>query len=115
MSLCLGICYVSGILQSTQANQERRQQLTRFVVQFASNPAPFLLLSRKHALQEKPVHGGGPFDLRRLFALGDITRDGGSANGLAVSGLDWGNGQRDVNYGPILPPALRLEMLHVLA
>src|SRR5579864_1141962 len=50
MSLRFGICYVSGVLQSTQAYQKRRQQLASFVMQFARNPAPFLLLSRQRAL-----------------------------------------------------------------
>ncbi|MGB2677073.1 MAG: hypothetical protein WAN12_08335 [Candidatus Acidiferrum sp.] len=57
------------MFQSTQADQERREQLAGFVMQFARNPAPFLLLSRKHAFQEKPACRFGLFDFFNLLAF----------------------------------------------
>src|SRR5689334_18584788 len=91
-SMGLYICQVSRIVQGTQTDQKRGQQLAGFVMQFSRNAAPFLLLSRKHALQEKLAHRLCLFDFCGLLALGDVARHGGSTNDLAFRGLDRGNG-----------------------
>ena len=44
-----------GVVERTQANQDRRHQLTRFVVQLARNPAPLLFLRLKHPFEQQPM------------------------------------------------------------
>src|SRR6202521_5296312 len=49
-----------------------------------------------------------------LLALSDVARPGGRANNLATTRLDRRHGDGDVDDRPVLPPTLRLVMLHLL-
>ena len=56
-ALCLSLRFVDrvGVVERTQADQERRHQLTRFVVQLARNPAPLLFLRLEHPFEQQPM------------------------------------------------------------
>jgi hypothetical protein len=69
ISLRLNIGQVSSVFQSTQADQERGQQLAGFIVQFTRNPAPFLFLRRKHVFEEESTRRFGLLDFLGLLAL----------------------------------------------
>src|ERR1700730_12090028 len=84
-ALCLSFRLVDrlGIVERTQADQQRRHQLTRFIVQFARNPAPLLLLRLKHTFEQQSIRsfsGFQPSMVRTsafsLPALSDVARHG---------------------------------------
>src|ERR1700730_19068325 len=77
----------AGIVERTQADQKRRHQLTRFIVQFARNPAPLLFLRLKHTFEQQPMRRLRLFqsgDLHTssvsLLALSDVAPHGGRTN-----------------------------------
>src|SRR5208337_218218 len=84
MSLCLNLCQLSSVFQGTQPDQKRGQQLAGFVMQFARNPAPFLLLRRKLVFQKEPVYRFGLLDFRGLLAFLLAQIGDHHAQGLAV-------------------------------
>src|SRR5688572_26651847 len=97
-ALCLRLCLLdgSGILERAEANQQRRHQLTGFVVQLASNPAAFLFLRLKHTLEQKPTRRlrllqSANFQMGRLcpLALADVATDDGNSDDVAIARTYW--------------------------
>jgi hypothetical protein len=97
-AMCLSLRLVDrvGIVEGTQADQKRRHQLTRFIVQFPRNPAPLLLLRLKHTFEQQPMRRLSLFQSGNLqtsglslLALGDVATDDGHSNDFAIAGTDW--------------------------
>ncbi len=102
MSLCLNICQLPSVFQGTQADQKSGQQLAGFVMQFARNPAPFLLLRRKRAFQKEPLRRFGLFDFLGLLAFLLAQIGDHHAQGLALVSTKPVQRQIDRNQTSIL-------------
>src|ERR1700730_18782122 len=105
-ALCLSFRLVDrlGICERTEADQQRRHQLTRFIVQFARNPAPLLFLRLKHTFEQQSMRRLRLFQSSNvrtsgfsLPALSDVARHGGRANNLATTRLDQRHSDGDVD------------------
>jgi hypothetical protein len=69
ISLRLDIGQVSSVFQSTQADQQRSQQLAGFIMQFTRNPESLLLLGGKHVFEEESTRRFGLLHFLGLLAF----------------------------------------------